>query len=377
MKRRISAIGLILFWGLTCICNAHHLMEQLVAEESDESIPIWGHTEPSQNMDAQYESLSKLLSNNPYVQGVTIKVRWNTLHPTEEYFNIEGLSRLVDLCTKKGVDIGFELQPGWWTPEWVMAKGVDNIGPMSIGSVRSGTIDKCPMVWDATYKKYLKADLRRIAHLLNNNPRVRTITLMGHNYKGSEMHVAKVNEIMIKKGFSEELVLNEWEEWMDFYATTFASDKRLLLCVSQTYTRDLPAKIVDLFVSKYKERAELNNCQLDGRQDMAANGSMICKLMEKYPDVPISFEMVGSFMEQPERQGSAEMTIYNARNIGKVCYLRLWRRDLTDTCYAENLVKAWDKYKHLSLSDFKKRLIEEGLYKEKSTWKRPLVINHD
>lgn len=368
MKKLILFLSIVLLTSITYILNACNNPTQAGTKETaNESISLWGHTEPGQNLQMQYKSLNQLLNDNPLIKGVTIKVRWKLIHPTEDHFNLEGLAKMIELCTEKGIEVGFELQPGWWTPDWVMAKGVDNIGPMAIGN---GKIEKCPMVWDKTYKKYLKKDLQLIANLVKRYPNVKTITIMGHNYKGAEMHVAKVNDIMISKGFSEEMVLKEWEDWMDFYATAF-SDKKMMLCISQTYTPALPAKIVALFISKYKKRAELNNCQLDGRQDMAAQGALIHTIMKNYPDVPISFEMVGSFMEQPERQGSYEMTVYNARTAGQTCYFRLWRRDLNDICYADNLIKAWDKYKDLTTEEFKAKLIEEGLYKNKSTWKRP------
>lgn len=83
--------------------------------------------------------------------------------------------------------------------------------------------------------------------------------------------------------------------------------------------------------------------------------------------MPNCHETVGSFQEQPERQGTPAMTLYNARKGGdNLLYLQLWRRDCDDPRYAKAVLEAWEKYGALPLDGFKAQLIADGLYVEKS-----------
>lgn len=336
-------------------------------DENDETegktneLVIWTHTEPNTNLDTQYNKLQGFFEKNPYIKGISIKFQWSQIHKYEPNLLIDKLKKIVDYCSSYNMEIGLEMIAGFATPQWVMDKGVDNIGTVTVGNT---TKDKCPKVWDPLYKELLRKDLTAIAYKFNDNPNVKEVAINGHNYKGGEMHAPQVNELMIEKGYSDEMVLKEWEEWIDFYANTF-SNKNLSLTISQAYNDKQPGQIVDILLRKYRDRAKINNCQLDGRNDMITrNNFYLNDIRKEHQDVTYSYEMVGSFMEEPARQGSYEMTVYNARQGGPISYLRLWRRDCDSKQYAEQLIEAWDKYKDMTMTEFKASLIEEGLYKE-------------
>jgi len=185
------------------------------------------------------------------------------------------------------------------------------------------------------------------------------------------MH-APAADAMRPFGWSEETVLHNWKFWIDRYAELFPK-KKLNLIVSQMYKGrdggpDLPGKVAAYFMEKCAGRAVLQTHQLQGRQDALAESAQICGQYARL--APNCHEMVGSFKEQPDRQGSPAMTLYNTKQAGNnVLYLQLWRRDCNDPQYAKALLDAWEKYHALNAAEMKTRLIAEGLYVEKSNWR--------
>jgi hypothetical protein len=211
-----------------------------------------------------------------------------------------------------------------------------------------------------------KKDLEELARRYANDPRIDAITVQGHNYKGEEMH-APDPALLDPYGINYDTVLANWKWWIDLYGALF-QQKKLILVVSQMYNgssySNLPEDVTEYFARKYQGRAILQTDQLDGRRAKPENDLSSGILRRWHDYAPNRHEMVGSFKEQPERQGTPEMTIYNFVGMGNPYSLQLWRRDCDIPLYAENLLNAWIEYGRMTEPELKARLQADGKWIE-------------
>lgn len=324
---------------------------------------IFTHTEPVFSMDDQIASAKSLMGTNPYIAGVTIKLEWKRFHPEKDVVYWDKLEELIKTISDQGKIVNLGLIPGLQTPQWVYDEGAIKIGPIKFLNEEKPT----PVAWDKTFMKIFSQELRDVAARYADDPRVSGIIVLGHNYKGEEMH-APDPAVFKDHGFSPDVVLENWKYWIDLYGELFPK-KKLNLTVSQMYKGEgmaLPQAVAKYFVEKYQGRAVLQTDQLNGREEARQESGEICREFSKL--APHCHEMVGSFMEQAERQGSPEMVVYTAVKYGNPLYFQLWRRDCLVPQYARNLSQAMERLGGMSPEEIKAVLVKEGLYVEKSTF---------
>lgn len=331
---------------------------------------VFTHTEPVFTMDDQIVSMEQVLSNNPLISGVQLRLPWRNFQPSRTVCHWDKLERLIDQVASRGKRVHLSLIPGFHTPDWVYEAGAAKVGPVTVGGAQGMT----PVLWDPVYMETFGEVLRELSVRYGSDSRLTALHVMGHNYKGDEMHAPKETSLLEPHGFGEETVLANWRYWIRHYGECFP-DKELILVVSQMYPglKRLPAQVAEYFVKRYPGRAILQSDQLHGRQDNLSDSPERAQLSDSiiaglHEWAPHGHEMVGSFKEQPQRQGSVEMTIYNLVRMGNPLYMQLWRRDCDDPRYAEALLAAWDKYGGLAPDVLKAKLQEEGLYVERSDW---------
>jgi hypothetical protein len=316
---------------------------------------LFTHTEPTLGMDNKIQNVKSVIAKNPYISGITIKIWWKDFHPEKNKIEWEKLEELITIISSSGKLVNLAIWGGYYSPDWVYNEGCAKV---------EGPLGSTIVPWDPKYMELFSADIKAIAAKYANDRRIFMVGVLGHNFKGEEMHAPPV-EIFKDYNWSESKVFENWKYWIDLYNSLYPN-KKLSIVISQMYPgkNDLPEKVVSYFLEKCSGRAVLQTHQLNGRE--AIRSMSIC---EKYSNItPNCHEMVGSFKEQPERQGTPEMTIYNFKQMGNPLYLQLWRRDCEDPQYAKALLEAWEKYKRMTMSEMKEQLIKEGLYIEKSTW---------
>jgi len=306
----------------------------------------------------------------PATAGLMMAVQWKQFHPEKNFIDWESIEKYIALCEKYNVACCFALFPGFNTPDWVYDEGVQKIGPIKAG----GQKDFTPLPWDPKFMELFAQDVRAFAERYNNDPRVFEVQITGHHYLHGEMHAPAAAE-MQQYGITPQIVLNNWKYWIDLYGEVF-SNKLLKIVVSQMYAgaeyADLPEQVIDYFVTKYQGRATLQNHQLNGRSDIEFSNNPPFKILKKYSDrAAISFEMVGSFTTQPLRQGSIEMTVYNARWIGgnHLLYLQHWNESANGGKIMAEMDKVYRKYENMTVEEMKAALKAEGKYVETSKWK--------
>lgn len=345
--------------SIICLpCVAQKKIVQFKDVEKVSFLGLYTHTEPLKNLDEQIASAAKLLENNPYISGLTLKIKWKDFHPVKDKIEWQKLELLISMAAEKKKMVTLALIPGYSTPEWVFDAGITKI------QTKDGF---APIPWDTTYMRLFTKDVKAIAKLYANDSRVNMVEILGHHFRGEEMHAPNKN-LFMQFGWNKNVVIANWKYWINLYDSLYPYMK-LNLVVSQMYdgVPELPEIVAAYFLEKCSGRAVLQTDQLNGREGGRIPGSG--ELCKKFSDLaPNCHEMVASFKEQPDRQGTPSMTIYNFKQMGNPYYLQLWRRDCDDPAYAKALLDAWEKYKKMTVPEMKEQLIKEGLFIEKSTW---------
>ena len=334
---------------------------------NDKFLGIFTHTEPVKAPVEQLESLKQVLEGNPYISGISIKISWKYLNPAEGVIDTDILEEMITLAAERGKHIHLVILPGLQNaPDWIYGKGVAKAGPVGRWNKLVKDTDT-PVVWDDTYVRLLTEFFEAIAGKYAKDNRVADVVVQGHNYIGEEMH-APDPAIFANYVFSEDVVRKSWKYWIDLFNKLYP-EKNLILVVSQMYKdyEHLCGEVADYFVKTVGNRAILQSDQLLGRHPQRG---LSLDIISKYGDtVPNGHEMVGSFLEQPDRQGSPEQTICNFMKMGKhPMYLQLWRRDCDDPKYAKAVLDAWEKYKGMTSDEIKAQLQKENKFVEKSDW---------
>lgn len=322
------------------------------------------HTEPVLEMDDALASLQNLVQSNPVIGSLTIKLQWEKFHPEKDVVYWDKLEQMIALADSKKWPVHIVFLPGFTTPEWVYAEGAVKAGPIT----SSGVSDYAPVPWDSKYMELFTADIREFARRYKDDPRIFAVEVSGHNYRSEEMHAPNAS-MMTPYGISRQVVLDNWKYWIDLFGMSFP-DKKLILVLSQMYGgadyANLNADVMHYFVTKYQGRAILQHDQLHGREASRNPIEQLIGSVSAY--APHRHEMVGSFKEQPERQGTPEMTVYNFIRMGNPLNLQLWRRDADIERYAQTLSDLWNQYKDMTPDEIEARLKAEGKWIETSTW---------
>jgi len=337
-------VCLCLFISLrTALADDHRVLEKInsLRFEKGEPAPFLGiytHLEEKTSLEEKIALASRIISENPYITGITLKIWWSELHPNKTEIRFALLEQLIATIASHSKLINLAIIPGFHSPEWIYDEGVRKSGPFTIGSMQSFA----PLPWDERYIALLSGDLKDIAARYGTDPRVFSIEVLGHNYKGEEMH-APDPESLLGTDWSPKKALDNWKYWIDLYNSLFP-EKKLILVISQMYRgeKQLPVEVADYFVTRCQGRAILQTDQLNGREDKLLWSMEICRRFSTL--APNCHEMVGSFKTQPARQGDPAMTIKNFLKGGNPLYLQLWRGDADDPRYAKELLDAFREY---------------------------------
>jgi hypothetical protein len=327
---------------------------------------LFAHVEPRADLKGKLETLNQIIRDNPHIVGFTLKSHGRQLHPERDRVDWADFEALVAAAHRAGKLVNLGLIPGAASPEWIYDAGARKAGPVDFGRISAHV----PLPWDETFMRLYLADLTELARRYADDPRIFQVQVLGHNYNeaGEEMHAPAI-DVMKPYGWTREKALANWKYWIDRHAELFPKTK-LSLVISQMYRggeTDLPGLVADYFVEKCAGRATLQTHQIHGRDDGLAPSGEICRRLASL--APNCHEAVGSFLEQRPRQGTAAMTVYNARKMGdNLLYFQLWRRDCNDVKYAQDFLDAWKKYGRVPMSDLKARLIADGAYVEKSDY---------
>ena len=359
-----SKSGQLLCAGLV-VC-AGFTMGRVVAEEEmsfkageTPFLGVFTHLESRQDFDAKQRNLEELVAGNPLISGVTIKLWWKHLHPEKDVVHWAKLDKLIETAHRNGKRVNIALMPGMVSPDWVFKEGAVKAGKLRMTKWMTYTT----IPWDPVFMELYLRDLKEMSKRYRDDPRVFSFVVLGHNYNeaGEEMHTPAPDAVT-PYGWSREVALENWKYWIDQYVELFPH-KKLSVCISQMYKdASLVEEVVEYFVEQSGGRGFLQTHQVSGLDLREASSGKLCLRFSE--TTPNAHETVGSYSEQPERQGSYELVCYKAIKMGNPLFFQLWRRDCNDPQYAEKLLQTWELYKDLTGEEMEADLKSKGLYVE-------------
>jgi len=341
---------------------------------------VWSAAGGEQVFDALEMKARTVKERNPRIRGVTIKVLWRHINPSPDEFYFEGLDRLLATLEADRMQAILSLFPGGMSaPDWIYGEGAKKF----ISNTQyEGAYLYGPVPWDEKYMIFWKNCLEKLAGKINDDPRVFAVAILGHNFIGQEMLMSYANsaedlERWDALGRSDRVVYDNWVHWIDLYARLF-SKKKLVLTLGPFYGEwgkvDLTDQLAQYAVDKYGNRIILQILALHGRFDGLGNcltyadPDMCAASMIRNRDRVFSgFETLGSFIEEPGRQGNVEMTVYNALKTNPL-FIQLWYRDAISPDgpeIAQKIDDLYRKYRDWMPEDIKNDLIREGRYLDK------------
>jgi len=298
------------------------------------------------------------LRDNNLLSGVVIHVHWNHIEPEEGRWHFEKLDRLVELARQYRKSYKFIIVPGVATPRFVYENGAQPFDSGMNGGIR------IPVPFDPVYQKCFYRLVETLASRYQSDPWFIAVALTCANSMGGELHLPKLPADMKKweqhGDFKAkiELVL---QDGLDRFAAAFPR-QQLCLHLSPPLggMEEHVKRVIEHGVQKYAERFTLQSCQLNGRTDNLEHGPWSYKVIMEYKDkLHNGFQNVSGWKEDPERQGSMEMTTYNLVRTDTE-YWELWQGDGRSIKTCTDLLRIWDEAKRLGSDRYREKLIREN-----------------
>jgi len=342
-----------------------------VGKEAEGFLGIFTHTVHKLPHGEQVESLKALLDGNPHIKGATVRLSWQELEPEEGRFNWDGADKMIAFLESRNMTMALELFAGWFSPEWIYARGVQPFEIPDPNPERPtyGKLMKGPLPWDETYQKYWKRLVIKVAERYGHEPLLHDVAVHGHNHR-LEMHMGRTPELMEKwrkAGWSPELVEQDWKQWIDFFVARFPRP-RINIILSRMYdssTDVVVERLADYAVAKYPGRILLSTHGLQGQRDQY--NALHFRIALKHPEVPLAHELVGTMENQTEHvavaQGSLEMTVYNMR-LRPPIYIRLWNKESSKSDICARILAEYQRASDMTLDAYRQLLVSKGLFRE-------------
>jgi hypothetical protein len=315
----------------------------------------------------EFESMVR---TNTYLSGVCLHIGWKHLEKESGHLDFSAIDKAVDVLRAKGMKYELGVNPGVATPSFVYQEGAESFETRATNPHRSnfGQAVAIPVPWDPIYQSHFSHVIQQVGQRYAADPLCVSVVLTCANFMGAEMHLPKKPEDRAKwnaMGDCEAKLLEVYKKYTDEWAKAFPK-QAISLHLSQVL--DLPStffeRIVDYGVNKYPERFTIQNCQLTGRKE--DTGLQSYDLIQKYHDrAHHGFQSVAGFSHSGERMGSIQMAVLNVVH-AKGEYWELWHGDGLNVEISGAVDKAWQEARKLGYEAYKKKLIAEGSYRQRS-----------
>jgi hypothetical protein len=319
---------------------------------------------------SEMTEFKSMVQTNPHLSGVCLHIGWKDLEKESGHLDLSTIDKAVDVLRLKGMKYELDVNPGVDTPPFVYQEGAQPFETRATNPHRSnfGQAVVIPVPWDPIYQNHFSRVIQQVGERYAADPLCVSVVLTCANFMGAEMHLPSTPEDRMKwnaMGDCEAKLLEVYKKYTDEWAKAFPK-QAVSLHLSQVL--HLPStffeRVVDYGLNKYPERFTIQNCQLSGRKE--DTGLQSYDLVQKYRDrAHHGFQSVAGFSHSGERMGSIQMAVLNVVH-AKGEYWELWHGDGLSLEISAAIDKAWQEAKQLGYDAYKKKLIAEGSYRQKS-----------
>jgi hypothetical protein len=247
----------------------------------------------------------------PHVAGLTIRVRWQWLHPASGKFDFSFLEQEVERCRKLNkpykilVMTGVGSVPKWIGGEWHL---------------------QAPVPWSPQLAEHYGALVAELGARYADDPLLVGVHITGPTFPSAEMHPAPGIEGVA--GYSDKAMIAAWAASIDAYAKAFPQTACILSISVMLPTRRYLEDVAAYGVSKLGERFTLQHNALGARTQLLARHHVFIAAQAKR-GIRVGFEMLCAAGNNPARFGSRD--VMDGVNIGKAAggaYIDIYPPDL-------------------------------------------------
>jgi Beta-galactosidase len=341
----------------------------IAAPDSALRTGLWVTQRVPQNT-AEMTEFESMVRTNPHLSGVCLHIGWKHLEKESGHLDFSAIDKAVDVLRVKGMKYELGVNPGVETPSFVYQEGAESFETRASNPHRSnfGQAVVVPVPWDPIYQSHFSRVIQQLGERYAADPLCVSVVLTCANFMGAEMHLPKKPEDRAKWKQTADYgakLLDVYKKYTDEWAKAFPK-QAISLHLSQVL--DLPPSffesIIDYGLNKYPERFTIQNCQLTGRKE--DTGLQSYDLIQKYRDrAHHGFQSLAGFSHSGERMGSIQMAVLNVVH-AKGEYWELWHGDGLNVEISGAVDKAWQEARELGYEAYKKKLIAEGSYRQRS-----------
>ncbi len=225
------------------------------------------------------EEPSPQLLEKPFVDGLSIRVRWRDVEPQKGRFDWTYLDRMFTLAESRHKKVMLRLLAGYWSPSWIYEMGV----PAIKGRFHGKAI-RFPAVWNEKYRRLFAAFVEAVGRRYGRKSQLVLVHLSGPTVFAAEPVLARNQQeisALEEKGFTPDLVIAQWKETVGLFRGAFPG-KMLALNLHYIVKGDRRL-LVDLY----------NGVQEDASGILAVQGNWLASdFIEEHRDL---FELVAEY----------------------------------------------------------------------------------
>ena len=160
---------------------------------------------------------------DPNVDGVTVRLDWATLEPSEGIFDFSYLDTTVASCAAAGKKVLLRIMTQSGKPKWVTT-AVQNAGGLFFRFLSNGKNTSIPVFWDPTFLAKKTAMIQALGAHLGSNPTVSIVVVSFANASSEDWNVPHTSQYVAQwqnLGYSSDKLIGAGQTIIDATMAAF------------------------------------------------------------------------------------------------------------------------------------------------------------
>lgn len=199
------------------------------------------------------------LLKDPFVEGISVRVRWRDVEPEPGRYDWSYLDSIFDLSERYDKKVMLRILAGYWSPQWLYESGI----PILKAYFRGQEV-RFPAVWDERYMYYFSRLVREVGKRYGNHPRLILVHMSGPTIFSAEPILARNSKelkTIESHGFSPYSILERWKETARLFKETFPNR---VLSLNIHYVIDADTTLLSKLLKEIEEIIPLGYLSIQG-----------------------------------------------------------------------------------------------------------------
>lgn len=158
------------------------------------------------------------IATKDFVKGFLVRISWNDLEPTEDFYDWTLLDQQIDSAQKYGKYISLGIHCGSSTPEWVYNDGAQRLQTQAF----NGTLDTIAVAWDPVFNQHWTDFIDTLGSRYNSDTSIRLVYINTSTANGFEMQMPfNSTPTLTALGYTDSLMVSAWKQSIDAFHVAF------------------------------------------------------------------------------------------------------------------------------------------------------------